>query len=154
MLITWLLMCSGCTQIIYNHERFLNELKNKEQVTQALGKPDEQAVEDEWEEWLYYYSTAQADSLQSRSLKGFYHQSGHTDTVKTLSNYEHCIVYTFNKKGKVVQWDAKGIKLVQKKFSPVKTGVSLAMIGLSVVLVIGFGKFFAALFNSVPGMGP
>ena len=123
----------SCTKTLYTHEEYMGRYKTQQEIVTKFGIPTEKFADDTTEQWLYKFINDYPDRVHP-SFTQVTNASSHT--VKTFTEYDSFVIFTFDKHGKVMQWYAKGIDFTHKKVSAGRTVGLIAGIA-AVLLFIG-----------------
>jgi hypothetical protein len=121
----------SCTKVLYTHDQVLGRYKTMQDVEKTFGIPTEKTMNDISESWLYRYDR---DTLKSNSVE--LHQNLRTDTVNAFNKYDRYLVFSFDKKGKVIKCDYTGVDLTVRKLKPGATIATVGGIAVGVAVMV------------------
>jgi hypothetical protein len=129
--ITIMSLCS-CSKVIYPQDQVLAGYRTMDDVKKQFGIPAEKMT-DTAEHWLYIFER----SAPRRGQQSKYSvvKTASTKNVDNFTLYQRVVIFSFDKDGKVIRRDVRGVDLSKRKFSAGKTIALVLGIAGAVVIV-------------------
>ncbi len=130
----------SCTKVIYTNEQVIGRYRTQQDVAKKFGAPLERKASDTTLQWLYAFETRHA--INDKSVA----QSPNIATISVdeFSQYEHSIIFSFDKRGNIVHCVSQGVDLTEKKVSVGKTialGAAIAAVAVIVASAVAFSTW-------------
>ncbi|MFB9842702.1 hypothetical protein [Mucilaginibacter ginsenosidivorans] len=146
----------GCTKIVHTHQQVMQGFRNREDVAQRFGRPDEIMTRSGVTGWLYICDTLSNRTMASRAAndKNYKFETDSAGLKKAMvpqfSQHKRYMVFNFNSQGDVLAYSSRGVSIAQKKNNPLGTALLITGVAASVAVII-FAVTFRLDFSGLGG---
>lgn len=143
MILIGLLSLCSCTKVLYSHRQVMQSYRTKEAVIKQFGLPDEKRETNGVTEWLYNCdSTSTFASNTKVRINGTYNPiidsiNTRSVTVKQFTPRNQYVKFAFDKQGKVLDYDSKGVNFAEREKNTI--GTVLLVVGSVAIVVVVAG---------------